>query len=41
MKMDLADVSVKGITSITEEDIQYGKQLGYTMKLIGIAQQDG
>ena len=41
MKMDLEDVSVKGITSITEEDIQYGKQLGYTMKLIGIAQQDG
>ena len=40
MKIDLADVSVKGITSITEEDIQYGKQLGYTMKLIGIAQQD-
>ena len=38
MKIDLEDVSVKGITSITEEDIQYGKQLGYTMKLIGIAQ---
>ena len=31
----------KGITGVTEEDIQYGKQLGYTMKLIGIAQQDG
>lgn len=41
MKIDLNDVSVKGITTITEEDIQYGKQLGYTMKLIGLAQQDG
>lgn len=41
MKIDLKDVSVKGITTITEEDIQYGKQLGYTMKLIGLAQQDG
>lgn len=40
MKVDLDDVSVQGITNITEEDIQYGKQLGYTMKLIGIAQQD-
>jgi homoserine dehydrogenase len=41
MKIDLDDVSVQGITTVTEEDIQYGKQLGYTMKLIGIAQQDG
>jgi homoserine dehydrogenase len=40
MKIDLSDVSVKGITTITEEDLQYGKQLGYTMKLIGIAQED-
>ncbi|WVX84470.1 homoserine dehydrogenase [Niallia oryzisoli] len=40
MEIDLDDVSVKGITSITEEDIQYGKQLGYTMKLIGMAKQD-
>ncbi|WP_394234500.1 homoserine dehydrogenase [Niallia oryzisoli] len=41
MEIDLDDVSVQGITSITEEDIQYGKQLGYTMKLIGMAKQDG
>ena len=40
MKIDLDDVSVQGITTITEEDLQYGKQLGYTMKLIGIAQED-
>lgn len=40
MKIDLEDVSVRGITDITEEDLQYGRQLGYTMKLIGIAQED-
>ncbi len=40
MEMALNDVSVEGITSVTEEDIQYGKQLGYTMKLIGIAKLD-
>jgi homoserine dehydrogenase len=40
MRIDLNDVSVSGITKITEEDLQYGKQLGYTMKLIGIAQED-
>jgi homoserine dehydrogenase len=41
MEIDLDDVSVQGISGVTEEDIQYGKQLGYTMKLIGIAQKDG
>lgn len=40
MKIDLEDVKVQGISHVTEEDIQYGKQLGYTMKLIGIAQCD-
>ncbi|PAE20071.1 homoserine dehydrogenase [Robertmurraya siralis] len=38
MKIDLDDVKVQGITTITERDLQYAKQLGYTMKLIGIAQ---
>lgn len=38
MKIDLEDVKVHGITQITEEDLQYAKQLGYTMKLIGMAQ---
>ncbi|WP_243387733.1 homoserine dehydrogenase [Bacillus kexueae] len=37
MEVDLEDVSVKGISSVTEEDINYSKRLGYTMKLIGIA----
>ena len=31
----------KGITSITEEDIEYSKNLGYTIKLIGLAKRDG
>lgn len=38
MKIDLDDVRVQGITTITERDLQYAKQLDYTMKLIGIAQ---
>jgi homoserine dehydrogenase len=41
MKIDLDDVKVNGITKITEEDLQYGKQLGYTMKLIGLAHREG
>jgi len=41
MNIDLKDVSVQGISSITEEDLGYSKRLGYTMKLIGIAKQDG
>ncbi|WP_379970733.1 homoserine dehydrogenase [Ectobacillus sp. sgz5001026] len=39
--VELADVKVKGITSITEEDLAYSTELGYTMKLIGIAKRDG
>lgn len=41
MNIDLDNVKVEGITKITEEDLQYGKQLGYTMKLIGLAQREG
>lgn len=37
MNLDLADVTVTGMTGITSEDIQYAEQLGYTMKLIGLA----
>ncbi|WP_174728335.1 homoserine dehydrogenase [Mesobacillus harenae] len=40
MKIDLDDVKVTGISSVTEEDIEYGRQLGYAMKLIGIAQRE-
>lgn len=41
MKIDLDDVAVSGISQITEEDLRYGKQLGYTMKLIGYAHREG
>ncbi|MGM9925545.1 MAG: homoserine dehydrogenase [Bacillus sp. (in: firmicutes)] len=37
MNINLGDVDVTGITGITEEDLAYSKQLGYTIKLIGIA----
>lgn len=35
--VDLDDVKVKGISNISTEDINYGSELGYTMKLIGYA----
>ena len=41
MNIDLQDVYVKGITGITEEDLNYSKRLGYTMKLTGIAHRNG
>ncbi|KAB2334741.1 homoserine dehydrogenase [Cytobacillus depressus] len=41
MKIDLDDVKAEGITRVTEEDLQYGRQLGYTMKLIGVAEREG
>lgn len=40
MPVDLDDVKVKGISAITEEDLEYSERLGYTMKLIGIASRD-
>lgn len=40
MHVDLEDVSVKGISEVTDEDISYSKRLGYTMKLIGIANRN-
>lgn len=41
MNIDLTDVSVKGITNITKQDLDYSKRLGYTIKLIGIASRTG
>jgi homoserine dehydrogenase len=41
MHIDLEDVSVEGISKVTDEDLWYGKQLGYTMKLIGYAHREG
>ncbi|GEL08073.1 homoserine dehydrogenase [Salisediminibacterium halotolerans] len=40
MNLDLSDVKMTGIRNVTSEDIQYAKQLGYTMKLIGLASRD-
>lgn len=34
----LGDVEVKGISNVSKEDIQYGKKLGYEVKLLGIAE---
>lgn len=39
--VELQDVSVRGISQITKEDIAYGKQLGYEIKLLGIAERSG
>ncbi|WP_223068279.1 homoserine dehydrogenase [Paenibacillus caui] len=39
--VELRDVSVRGISSVSKEDIAYAKQLGYEMKLLGIAERDG
>ncbi|WP_412968098.1 homoserine dehydrogenase [Fredinandcohnia sp. 179-A 10B2 NHS] len=41
MNIDLQDVRVKGISSVTSEDINYSKRLGYTLKLIGMAHREG
>lgn len=37
----LEHIDVKGISSVSKEDIAYGKQLGYEMKLVGLARRDG
>lgn len=39
--MKLEDVDVKGISAVSKEDIAYGKQLGYQVKLLGLARRDG
>lgn len=41
MNVTLADVAAKGISSVTKEDILYGKRLGYELKLLGIAEREG
>lgn len=35
----LEDVDVKGISSVTQEDIRYAQRLGYEVKLLGIAER--
>lgn len=34
----MEDVKIKGITDVTREDIVYAQKLGYTIKLVGIAE---
>ena len=36
----LDDISVEGIEEISKEDIRYGGEMGYVLKLLAIAQQD-
>ncbi|WP_379130879.1 homoserine dehydrogenase [Paenibacillus sp. sgz500958] len=36
--VELSDVSVKGISKVSKEDIAFAKRLGYEMKLLGIAE---
>ncbi|NMO95322.1 homoserine dehydrogenase [Paenibacillus lemnae] len=38
--VELQDVTVKGISQVSKEDIQYAKRLGYEMKLLGIADRE-
>ncbi|MGO4888931.1 homoserine dehydrogenase [Anaerobacillus sp. MEB173] len=40
MSVALEDVSVRGISSVSDDDLKYASQMGYTMKLIGLAQRD-
>ncbi len=37
--VDLSDVYVEGITKIAAEDIRYAEELGYVIKLVGIAKR--
>lgn len=37
--VELKDVSVKGISQVSKEDISYAKRLGYELKLLGIAER--
>lgn len=40
MNVDLDDVSVEGISELTNEDMDYSKRLGYVVKLLGIAKRE-
>ena len=39
MTIDLDDVKVQGITEVSDEDLAFSQKLGYTVKLIGLAQR--
>ncbi|QDH20081.1 homoserine dehydrogenase [Saccharibacillus brassicae] len=38
--VELADVSVKGISGVSQADIAYARNLGYVIKLLGIADRE-
>ncbi len=40
-RVSLDDVYVEGITNISSEDIEYARELGYVIKLLAIAKEDG
>jgi homoserine dehydrogenase len=40
MPIDLKDVRIKGIEGLNDTDLTFGKQLGYEMKLLGVAKID-
>lgn len=40
MNLEMSDVYTVGISGVTKEDIDYTKQLGYTLKLIGLASRE-
>ncbi len=35
------EILIEGITGVTQEDISFAKEFGYTIKLLGIAKRDG
>ena len=40
-RVPFENVYVEGITNVKTEDIRYGQELGYTLKLLAIAKRDG
>lgn len=39
-RVNLADVYVEGITHIAREDIEYAREMGYVIKLVGVAKRE-
>ena len=39
-EITLEDISVEGIEAISKDDIRYGAEMGYTLKLLAIGQKD-
>lgn len=39
-RVNLADVYVEGITGIAREDIEYAQEMGYVIKLVGVAKRE-